>query len=129
MSIVQRDNKALVDRARTAGERLHAGLQRLMEQYACIGQVKGRGLMAGLEIVGDRRVSKDADVPLGMELSSSMMKMGLSAMISARDVFTGCIRIAPPIVITDEELDFGLSIMEKAFRGCPGSNPIKQSCG
>lgn len=80
--------------------------------------------MAGVEIVKDRRTGKEADIKLGMELSSSMMKMGLSAMISARDVFSGCIRIAPPIVITDEELDFGLNVMEEAFATCPGSLPI-----
>lgn len=77
--------------------------------------------MAGVEIVRDRRVSKEADIQLGRELSSLMMEMGLSAMISARDVFSGCIRIAPPIVITDEELEWGLNTMEKAFRACPSS--------
>jgi 4-aminobutyrate aminotransferase-like enzyme len=124
LSIVLRDSRALVIRARHAGEKLHAGLLRLKSRFACIGEVRGRGLMAGIEIVQDRRLSDRADVELGKQLSARMMSMGLSAMISARDVFSGCIRIAPPIVITDEELQWGLDIMEKAFNSCDGSLPI-----
>ena len=124
LSIVLRDSSALVIRARHAGEKLHAGLLRLKGRFACIGEVRGRGLMAGIEIVQDRRLSDRADVELGKQLSALMMSMGLSAMISARDTFSGCIRIAPPIVITDEELQWGLDIMEKAFNSCDGSLPI-----
>ena len=125
LSIVLRDDRALVARARSAGDKLHAGLQRLKERYACIGEVNGRGLMAGVEIVQDRRISNQADVELGKVLSSSMMTMGLSAMISARDTFSGCIRVAPPIVITDEELQWALDVMEKAFGDCKRSVPIQ----
>ena len=110
--------------ARELGKKLHAGLQQLKEQFACIGEVRGRGLMAGIEIVKDRRTGNAADIELGKKLSALMMEMGLSAMISARDVFSGCIRIAPPIVMTEEELNLGLGVVQKAFRACSGSLPI-----
>ena len=124
LDIVLRDDAALVMRARIAGERLHAGLQVLMSRYACIGTIRGRALMAGVEIVKDRNVSKDADIDLGKRISARAMELGLSAMISARSYFSGCIRIAPPIVISDQEIDLGLEILEKAFAETEGSGRL-----
>lgn len=74
--------------------------------------------MAGIEIVKDRRVSNEADIELGKELSASMIAMGVSATISARDMFSGCLRIAPLIVITDKALQWALDIMEAALNSC-----------
>lgn len=110
--IVVRDS--LVEHARKLGELLQANLRQLQSKYECIGEVRGRGLMAGLEIVSDRH-SKRADVELGKIVSDRAMELGLSAMISARNAFSGCIRLAPPITITEEELRSGLSILERAF--------------
>ena len=124
LSIVLHDDQALVTHAKTAGIKLHEGLHRLKSQFACIGEIRGRGLMAGVEIVKDRRVGKQANIELGKRFSSLILEMGLSAMISARDVFSGYIRIAPPIVITDEESAWGLDVIEKAFKACDGSLPL-----
>ena len=124
LEIVLRDDYALVKRANAAGKRLHEGLHHLMSRYACIGAVRGRGLMAGVEIVKDRRVDNVADIVLGKKLSAKMLDMGLSATISARTTFSGCIRIAPPIVIGDEELAWGLGIFEEALKSTDGSLPL-----
>jgi 2,2-dialkylglycine decarboxylase (pyruvate) len=53
LEVVERDG--LVERARTAGERLVQGLQRLQSRHACIGDVRGRGLLLGLELVAAAR--------------------------------------------------------------------------
>ena len=106
------------------GNKLREGLENLKAQFACIGDIRGRGLMTGVEIVHDRRVSKEADIPLGKRLSAKMMELGLSATISARTYFSGCIRIAPPIVITKEELEYGLGIIEQALILTEGSLPL-----
>jgi 4-aminobutyrate aminotransferase-like enzyme len=121
LNIVLRDSQALVKDARRKGEHLHERLESLKARYACIGVIKGRGLMAGIEIVKDRRKGTQADIPLGKALSDKMMELGLSAMISARSVFSGCIRIAPPITINLEQMEAGLGMMEKAFAETPGS--------
>ncbi|KAF5009852.1 hypothetical protein FDECE_3947 [Fusarium decemcellulare] len=121
LEIVQRDN--LVEEARKKGARLHAALWELYHKYACIGDIRGRGLMAGVEIVSDRE-TKAPDIDLGRRLSSRMMELGLSATISARTTFSGCIRIAPPVTISEEELQEGLEIFEEALRTTDGS----QSC-
>ena len=121
LEIVLRDD--LVAKARAQGAMLHAGLRRLQSQYACIGDVRGRGLMAGVEIVSDRTTKAPA-IELGKKLSARMMELGLSATISARTAFSGCIRIAPPLVITDEELQEGLRMFEEALRTTEGSMPL-----
>jgi 4-aminobutyrate aminotransferase-like enzyme len=113
----------LAERSRVAGAKLRAGLQRSMERYGCIGAIRGRALMIGVEIVSDRE-TKAAAIDFGKKLSASMMELGLSATISARTTFSGCIRIAPPLIISDEEIDTGLSIFEEALRTTPGSMPL-----
>ncbi|EGD89707.1 hypothetical protein H112_03339 [Trichophyton rubrum D6] len=121
LRIIQRDN--LVERAAVLGKLLHAGLERLMARYGCIGTVRGRGLMAGVEIVSDRETKK-ADTDLGRRLSERAFELGVSAMLSSQGSFYGCLRIAPPIVITQQQLEDGLNILEEAFRTTAGSKPL-----
>lgn len=121
LEIVLRDD--LVSRSRLMGEKLHAGLRGLMTRYGCIGDVRGRGLMAGVEIVSDR-ATKSPAIEFGKRLSGKMMDLGLSASISARTTFSGSIRIAPALTITDEELESGLAIFEEALRSTDGSMPL-----
>ncbi|KAH8814813.1 dialkylglycine decarboxylase [Xylogone sp. PMI_703] len=121
LEIVLRDD--LVSRSREMGAKLQAGLHRLMERYGCIGDVRGRGLMAGVEIVSNRETKAPA-IQFGKRLSARMMELGLSASISARTTFSGCIRIAPPLTITDDELHAGLAIFEEALKTTEGSMPL-----
>ena len=121
LEVVQRDG--LAERAKKAGERLHSGLRRLEKRYGCIGDVRGRGLMAGLEIVKDRQ-TKEADMQLSEELATKMLELGLNANLSNMSYFAGVFRIAPPMTTTDEELDRGLAILEEAFRVAEGTQPL-----
>jgi 4-aminobutyrate aminotransferase-like enzyme len=121
LDIVIRDN--LVQRSREAGVRLHAGLNKLKSRYGCIGDVRGRGLMAGVELVADRKTKAPAP-ELSDTLSNTMMDLGLSANLASSKSFAGVFRIAPPITITNEQLDAGLAIMEEAFRITPGTQPL-----
>ncbi|KAH0840595.1 hypothetical protein AYO21_03924 [Fonsecaea monophora] len=121
LEIVLRDN--LVANSRAMGLHLQAGLQRLKSRYGCIGDVRGRGLMAGVEIVGDRE-SKSPSVELARNISSKMYELGLWANLSSHSSFGGVFRIAPPIVITKEQLDQGLEIMEKALQATSGTMPL-----
>lgn len=122
LEIVLRDN--LVENSRTLGLRLQAGLQKLKDRYGCVGDVRGRGLMAGLEIVGDRE-SKAPALDLARRIADKMYELGLWANLSSHSSFGGIFRIAPPIVLTEEQLDEGLEIMENAFRMTEGTMPLQ----
>ena len=124
LEIVIQDN--LVARSREAGFKLQAALQKLKSRYSCIGDVRGRGLMAGIEIVADQE-SKKPDLDLGNRLAEKMIELGLSSNLSTMASFGGVFRIAPPITISDENLDLALSIMEEAFRSTEGSIPLYSS--
>lgn len=121
LEIVMRDN--LVENSRARGRQLHAGLQKLKERYGCIGDVRGRGLMAGIEIVSDRQ-TKGPAVELGRRLGDKMMELGLWAQLSSHKSFNGVFRIAPPIVITEGQVEEGLKILEEAFATTEGSCPL-----
>lgn len=121
LEIVVRDK--LVERSRVMGIKLHAGLEKLRERYGCIGDVRGRGLLAGIEIVKDRE-SKAPAPELGNQLAAKMMELGLLANLSTLASFSGMFRIAPPITISEEDLELGLGVMEQAFSCTGGSLPL-----
>ena len=121
LEIVMRDD--LVSNSRARGAELHAGLKRLQERYGCIGDVRGRGLMAGIEIVSDRE-TKGPAIELGRRLGDKMMDLGLWAQLSSHKSFNGVFRIAPPIVITKSQVEDGLKILEEAFAKTEGSRPL-----
>ncbi|KAK5087797.1 hypothetical protein LTR05_002012 [Lithohypha guttulata] len=103
--------KGTLEAVTARSQQLLAGLRHLQERYGCIGDVRGRGLMAGIEIVSDRD-GKEPAVELAGELSRNMVKRGLWSQLQDGKVF----RIGPPINSTDEEIQFGLKILEDVFR-------------
>jgi 2,2-dialkylglycine decarboxylase (pyruvate) len=112
LDVVQRDG--LVQRANLMGERLRRGLLDLMERFECIGDVRGRGLLLGVEIVKDRRTKEPAD-GLGAKITRECMKLGLSMNIVQLPGMGGVFRIAPPLTFSEAEIDLGLSLLEQAI--------------
>ncbi|USW54721.1 Putative aminotransferase class-III, pyridoxal phosphate-dependent transferase, major [Septoria linicola] len=124
LEIVVRDN--LVQRSRELGHKFQKRLRLLQSRYGCIGDVRGRGLMAGVEIVADRR-TKVGNPELGAAVASKMEELGLWAQLSTMPSFGGVFRLAPPLTTTDEELEQGLSIIEEALATTPGTMPLCDS--
>jgi 2,2-dialkylglycine decarboxylase (pyruvate) len=112
VEIILRDR--LAARAAEAGARLKAGLTALMDANECVGDVRGRGLMLGLEIVTDRD-TMDADHARGARITARCLELGLSMNIVQREGMGGVFRIAPPLTVSDEELDLGLEILSEAI--------------
>jgi 2,2-dialkylglycine decarboxylase (pyruvate) len=112
LEVVQRDG--LTERARVAGARLAKGLCVLKNRFECIGDVRGRGLFLGVEIVADR-VSKTAAPELGSAISRECMVLGLSMNIVHLPGMGGVFRIAPPLTVSDAEIDLGLELLGRAF--------------
>ncbi|KAJ5349949.1 Pyridoxal phosphate-dependent transferase major region subdomain 2 [Penicillium brevicompactum] len=122
LEIVVRDG--LVAHSRAIGQILHDSLNTLKEKYGCIGDVRGRGLMAGIEIVEDRETKTPA-LALGKAIGDRAYELGLWANLSSHPSFGGAFRIAPPITITEQELLCGLEILEEAFATTPGTLPVR----
>jgi len=112
LEIVERDG--LVERAASSGARLERGLRELQGRFDCIGDVRGRGLLLGVEIVKDRQ-SKEPAAPLGSAISRRCMELGLSMNIVQLPSLGGVFRIAPPLTVSDREIDLGLDLLAKAI--------------
>ncbi|CAN5891952.1 aspartate aminotransferase family protein [soil metagenome] len=112
LEVVRRDG--LVERARVAGQRLENGLRALQESVDCIGDVRGRGLLLGIEIV-ESRSGKQAAPDLGVAITRECMKLGLSMNIVQLPGMGGVFRIAPPLTVSDAEIDLGLSLLKQAI--------------
>jgi 2,2-dialkylglycine decarboxylase (pyruvate) len=112
LEIVERDG--LVARAAEAGRRLSDGLRALQQRYECIGDVRGRGLLLGMEIVKDRQ-SRAPDNEFGYRITRECMALGLSMNVVQMPALGGVFRIAPPLTVSDDEIDLGLSLLGKAL--------------
>jgi len=112
LEVVERDG--LVARANLMGERLRNGLLRLQERFECIGDVRGRGLLLGMEVVKDRVTKEPAD-GLGAKITRECMNLGLSMNIVQLPGMGGVFRIAPPLTVSEAEIDLGLGLLEQAI--------------
>ncbi|AMJ61119.1 2,2-dialkylglycine decarboxylase [Bosea sp. PAMC 26642] len=113
LDVVERDG--LVAQAVARGERLRNGLMSLQQKFECVGDVRGRGLLLGLEIVTDRQ-TKAPGFELGARVMDEAMRLGLSMNIVKLPGMGGVFRIAPPLTVSDAEIDRGLEIMSNAIQ-------------
>ncbi len=102
---------AMQQRAAEMGNYLKSRLLELQEKHDCIGDVRGRGLLLGVEIVTDR-TSKEPDPDLGDTISRICLKNGLSMNIVRIKGMGGIFRIAPPLTVSREEIDRGVAILD-----------------
>ena len=108
------EEEGLVFRARQAGSRLKERLEALQQRFGCIGDVRGRGLMVGLEVVTDRQ-SRLPDEALGNRISQEAMRRGVQMNIVSLPGMGSVFRLAPPLTISDDELDAGIDIIAEAI--------------
>ena len=78
------------------------------------GDVRGHGLMIGLEIVKDRR-SMEPDEKRGTAATRKCLELGLSMNIVQMAGLGAVFRIAPPLTVSDDEIDLGISIIDQAI--------------
>ena len=106
--------EALAQRALVMGERLAAGLRHLQDRHEVIGDVRGFGLLQGVELVKDRE-SRLPDAATGRAITRRCMELGLSMNIVAVGSMAAIWRIAPPLTVTPEEIDRGIAILDQAI--------------
>ncbi|MFI7673777.1 aspartate aminotransferase family protein [Actinophytocola sp. NPDC049390] len=100
--------------ARRLGGRLRDGLLELQTRHEVIGDVRGRGLLQGIELVTDR-TSKQPAGDVGAKVTARCLDLGLHLNIVQFPGSSSIFRMAPPLTITDAELDRGLAILDQAL--------------
>jgi len=100
----------LVRNAERVGKVMLARLEAMKEKHRCVGEVRGKGLMLGIELVRDRQTKE----PLGKDVTRALyqecLRRGLIAM-----TYSPSIRINPPLVINEETALAGLAILDEAL--------------
>jgi 4-aminobutyrate aminotransferase len=96
---------------RAMGERMLARARRLMERYPIVGDVRGRGLMIGVELVKDRVTKEPYDEVIG-RITERAFQEGLLLLGCGRSTF----RLAPPLVLDEYDADVGMDILEECLR-------------
>jgi 4-aminobutyrate aminotransferase-like enzyme len=82
----------------------------MREKHPCIGVVRGKGLMLGMELVRDRKTKEPIAKEFTKTLYQECLRRGLVAMTYAPSV-----RINPPLVITEDAALAGLAILDEAL--------------
>jgi len=101
-------------RAAELGAYLGKGLRELRERHRVIGDVRGRGLLAGLELVLDRETKEPSD-ELGAAVTQRCLELGLHMNVVQLPGMGGVFRIAPPLTASTGELDLGLEILDRTI--------------
>ncbi len=98
--------------AEKVGKILEARLAQWKEKYSIIGDVRGLGAMRLVEFVKDRK-TKTPDMELTLKILKEAVASGL--VLIRAGLYSNCIRLLPPLVITEEQLHEGLDVLEAAI--------------
>jgi len=104
--------RRLDENAARQGDRLMAGLRRAQDRHPAIGNVRGRGLLVGVELTRDRRTRErfPAELEMGVRVRSEARRRGL--LLRAGHWM---LVLAPPLTITDAEVDEVLAILDESL--------------
>jgi 2,2-dialkylglycine decarboxylase (pyruvate) len=108
------EEQHLTARAVEMGEKLGSGLRYLKERHEIIGDVRGLGLLYGVELVRDRE-TREPDAATGRAVAERCMELGLSMNITAIGTMAAIWRIAPPLTVGAEEIERAITIMDQAI--------------
>jgi len=126
IEVVQRDG--LAARAAGLGDRLKHGLRALQQRYDCIGDVRGRGLLLGIEFEALDRGQRHSARALSDAVTDKALHLGLSANIVRTGASDGVMRIAPPLTATDGEIGLGLELLDAALeRTLENLRPVREA--
>ena len=100
----------LVANAKHVGAVMLKRLEAMKEKYPFVGDVRGRGLLLGIELVKDRQTKEPLSKPMTQRLFQACLRRGLLAMCYSYNI-----RINPPLLVTEAQALEGLAILDEAF--------------
>ncbi len=107
------DEDGLQENSKVVGKRLKDGLTRLMAEHDLIGDVRGMGLMLGVEFVRDRATKEPAKAET-LQILEEARAMGV--LLGKGGIDGNVIRIKPPMCITAEDADYALEVLHRALQ-------------
>jgi 2,2-dialkylglycine decarboxylase (pyruvate) len=112
LDVLQQED--IVENVRSRGQQLRDGLMELYGRHDVVGDVRGRGLLVGLELVLDRE-TKTSSPELGAAITQRCLELGLHMNIVQLGEMGGTFRIAPPLTASPEVITRGLEILDQAI--------------
>jgi alanine-glyoxylate transaminase/(R)-3-amino-2-methylpropionate-pyruvate transaminase len=106
------DEDGLQQRSLVLGKKFKDGLKKLESKHSIIGQVRGEGLMLGVELVKDRKTKEPAPQETA-QVFERVKELGV--LIGKGGLYGNVFRIKPPMCITEEDVDYTLYALDKAF--------------
>jgi alanine-glyoxylate transaminase/(R)-3-amino-2-methylpropionate-pyruvate transaminase len=107
------DEEKLQENALKIGNRISTGLNELKQKHDVIGDVRGKGLMLGIELVKDRRTKEPAKEECAQVVESAK-EMGL--LLGKGGLWGQTIRFSPPMCINEQDADFLLEVLDLALQ-------------
>jgi 4-aminobutyrate aminotransferase-like enzyme len=117
VTIEQVERRDLIANCKRQGESLLAGLRRLAEKYDCIGDVRGRGLMIGVELVKER-AGKTVDPIAATRFLDEMRKR--KVLVGKGGRWGNVLRIQPPLIFSSEDVSEFLQAADASFAALAG---------
>ncbi len=112
------DEERLQENSRVTGRRLLDGLRLLQARHPLVGDVRGMGLMLGVELVTDHATRAPASAQT-LEVLEAARESGL--LIGKGGLAGNVLRIKPPMCITADDVDFALDVLDRAFTRAAGA--------
>lgn len=112
------EDEKLLDNVTEQGEYLRGRLNQLMDKYEVIGDVRGKGLFAGFELVKDRMTKEPADENLCMAIAAHCMANGVIIGRTNRSFATlnNNICLSPPLIVTRDDIDVIIQALDNALQ-------------
>lgn len=114
------EQEALCAKSREDGEYMLRNLKALRNEFPVIGDVRGLGLMIGLELISDEARTPAAD--LAEAVQAACLRKGV--LIGVGGVYGNVVRLQPPLVISREQIDVALAALKKALVEVTGSRRV-----
>lgn len=105
---------AFLQRAREVGERFRKHLLNIQKEHPLVGDVRGLGPMLVLEFVKDQKTKEPVSAQDVVAITTAALQKGLIILRSG--LYSNCIRLLPPLNLSDEQIDEGMAILAEAVR-------------
>jgi 4-aminobutyrate aminotransferase len=106
------ERQKLVEYGAAGGKRLHEKLVEQLSQFEIVGDIRGLGMIQGVDLVTDR-TSKEPNQPMAAKIVYRAWQLGLIVYYAGN--WGNVLEITPPLILDDEQIDEGVSMLAQAF--------------